>query len=94
MITRIVKMEFEQEFVEPFKLIFKNVNSQIANFEGCTSVKLLQHDVHKQQFFTISIWETATHLENYRQSDLFRATWAKVKPHFIVKAEAWSLLEH
>lgn len=93
MITRLVKMEFSAVFVEDFKLIFATVNKDIANFEGCVSVSLLQHETEKSIFFTISKWEDSTALENYRASNLFRHTWAKVKPHFIAKAEAWSLLE-
>lgn len=93
MIVRIVKMKFKPEFIQEFKILFKVVNEKIAGFEGCTTVKLLQHDTDKTIFFTISNWESAQHLDNYRNSDLFKSTWAKVKPHFSVKAEAWSLLE-
>ncbi len=93
MITRVVKMEFSADFAEEFKLVFSAVNKQIANFEGCVSVALLRHETEKSIFFTISKWEDSTALENYRASNLFKDTWAKVKPHFTVKAEAWSLLE-
>ena len=93
MLVRVVKMQFTLDFVEEFKILFKTVNEKIANFEGCADVKLLQHDTDKTIFFTISNWESAQHLDNYRNSDLFKSTWAKVKPHFSVKAEAWSLLE-
>ncbi len=93
MITRLVKMEFSATFVEDFKLIFAAVNKDIANFEGCISVSLLQHETEKYIFFTISKWEDSAALENYRASNLFKHTWAKVKPHFIANAEAWSLLE-
>ncbi len=93
MITRIVKMEFSAVFVEEFKVLFAEVNRHISNFEGCQSVNLLQHEVEKNIFFTISKWEDSGALENYRASNLFRNTWAKVKPHFTTKAEAWSLLD-
>ena len=93
MLVRIVKMQFNAAFVEEFKVLFKGVNRKIAGFEGCKGVKLLHHETEFNIFFTISNWESATHLDNYRNSELFKDTWAKVKPNFIAKAEAWSLLE-
>lgn len=93
MLTRVVKMQFENSFISEFKNLFKTVNEQIANFEGCKGVKLLQHETDSSIFFTISNWENTTCLDNYRNSELFKTTWAKVKPHFVAKAEAWSLLE-
>lgn len=93
MLTRVVKMQFDTNFIADFKILFKTVNEKIANFEGCTGVKLLQHEADPSIFFTISNWESSTHLDHYRNSELFKTTWAKVKPHFVAKAEAWSLLE-
>ena len=42
--------------------------------------------------FTISHWDSEAALELYRQSELFKFTWAKTKPLFEEKAQAWSLL--
>lgn len=93
MLIRIVKMQFNANFVKEFKILFKGVNEKIAGFEGCKGVKLLQHETEPNIFFTISNWDSAQHLDNYRNSELFKTTWAKVKPNFSIKAEAWSLLE-
>jgi heme-degrading monooxygenase HmoA len=93
MLVRIVKMHFSSSFITEFKLLFNDIKPFIANFKGCNSVQLLQHETDENVFFTISKWQTAQDLENYRQSELFLKTWAKVKPNFISKAEAWSLLE-
>lgn len=93
MIVRVVKMQFDLNFIEEFKILFTEVKPKISNFEGCLGVKLLQHETDLSVFFTISEWRRADNLENYRKSDLFIETWAKVKPNFSAKAEAWSLLE-
>jgi heme-degrading monooxygenase HmoA len=93
MLVRVVKMQFNISFIEEFKIIFTEAKAKIANSEGCLGVKLLQHETDSNTFFTISEWRNADDLENYRKSDLFIETWAKVKPHFSAKAEAWSLLE-
>lgn len=92
MLTRLVKMHFCPDFVEEFKVIFKGVQPKIAAFKGCNSVQLLQDDHNPNIFFTISQWLDADHLEDYRRSDLFQKTWISIKPHFLSKAEAWSLL--
>lgn len=93
MLVRVVKMQFNVQFIDEFKTLFTEVKPKISNFEGCLGVKLLQHETDSTIFFTISEWRNADDLENYRKSDLFIATWAKVKPNFSAKAEAWSLLE-
>ncbi len=93
MLIRVVKMQFNDHFIEEFKKIFTEVKPQISNFEGCLSVILLQHETDFGIWFTISQWRSADDLANYRKSDLFIETWAKVKPNFSAKAEAWSLLE-
>lgn len=93
MLIRVVKMDFNPDFIENFKTIFQHTQPQIEAFEGCESVQLLQHESNKGIFFTISRWQSAAHLAAYRQSELFTSTWAKVKPNFFSKAEAWSLLE-
>jgi heme-degrading monooxygenase HmoA len=94
MLVRIVKMHFNSAYTSQFKLLFDEVMPLIAKFEGCDSVQLLHDETEADLFFTISRWKTAKHLENYRNSALFKTTWAKVKPNFKHKAEAWSLLEN
>ncbi len=92
MLTRIVKMHFDAEFVPTFITLFKNLKPQIMAFDGCQQVNLLQDKTDKNTFFTISIWQSEAHLENYRNAAFFKQTWAKVKPNFTSKAEAWSLV--
>lgn len=43
--------------------------------------------------FTLSHWESEENLEQYRQSELFKSTWAKTKVLFREKAQAWTLEE-
>ncbi len=42
-------------------------------------------------FFTFSVWTSAEHLDAYRNSELFRTTWARTKALFAEKPQAWSL---
>jgi quinol monooxygenase YgiN len=92
MITRIVKMHFSEAFIDEFKMLFKATQPHILAFEGCTSVRLLQEEGNPNVFFTISEWQSTEKLNHYRHAELFLKTWAIVKPNFISKAEAWSLV--
>lgn len=85
-------MHFSADFVAEFKILFQSLQTKIAAFEGCQSVQLLQDESNPELLFTISKWSNATQLDNYRQSEFFKQTWAIVKPNFKYKAEAWSLL--
>lgn len=93
MITRLVKMTFNANYINLFPAVFASVQPKIAAFSGCIGVDLLQDDGNLSVFFTISHWESQDALENYRTSPLFRETWATVKIHFADKPEAWSLLK-
>lgn len=93
MITRIVKLTFRLEEVENFKVIFAEVNSKIRNFEGCNHLIGYQDILNPAVFFTYSKWESEALLNNYRNSELFKTTWAKTKILFAAKPEAWSVNE-
>ncbi len=93
MLTRIVKMHFRSEEISNFKLLYEGVKLNIAGFEGCEGVKLVQELNNPGILFTISLWKSEEHLENYRKSELFRDTWAKTKLLFAAKPMAWTTLE-
>ncbi|NUM51585.1 MAG: antibiotic biosynthesis monooxygenase [Flavobacteriales bacterium] len=91
MITRLVKMTFLPEKVETFLQIFNNSKDKIRAFEGVRHLELLRDKSNSNILFTYSIWENESCLENYRNSDLFKTTWAKTKVLFIAPPEAWTL---
>jgi quinol monooxygenase YgiN len=92
MIKRIVKMTFRPEAAEVFlRDVFEPSKARIRAFEGCRHMELLRHSSRPEVLFTLSHWESEAALEAYRQSALFRDTWAKTKALFAEKAEAWSL---
>ncbi len=93
MISRIVKMTFQEEKVEDFLANFHKHKDQIRNFPGCEKLKLLRDVNDPNIFFTYSWWQEATDLENYRQSELFQGVWAFTKTLFAAKPEAWSTNE-
>ncbi len=93
MIKRIVKMEFESDNVETFKSIFKKNHPKIASQEGCHGVQLLQDINESNIFFTFSEWETQEHLDLYRENELFKEIWGKIKVLFSNKPIAWSVQE-
>lgn len=91
MIVRIVKMSFQPEKVEEFLENFHASKADIRAFEGCEHLELLREKARPNVFFTYSFWRDEEALEAYRRSELFKRTWAKTKPLFDAKPEAWSL---
>jgi quinol monooxygenase YgiN len=91
MLTRIVRMTFVPEKVSDFLLVFHENRDRIAGFDGCLHLEL-HHDADEPNvYFTISRWRSPKHLEKYRQSTLFSATWMRSKALFAEPAQAWSL---
>lgn len=90
MIKRLVKLTFQQDKIVNFKEIFEDSKHKIRAMSGCQYVELLQDIMHPHIFFTLSLWDTEGSLEDYRQSELFKTTWAKTKILFSDKPAAWT----
>ena len=91
MFVRIVKMGFEPSKIDEFLSDFEAVKHKIRDFEGCEFLELYRDKHNTNQFFTYSYWNSEADLEQYRHSDLFKSVWAKTKPLFNTKPEAWSV---
>jgi quinol monooxygenase YgiN len=90
MVKRLVKLTFRADKTEDFVEIFNNSKNFIRNTEGCLHLELLNDIANPHIFFTLSFWENEAALKAYRQSDLFKTTWAKTKILFADKPDAWS----
>lgn len=90
MIHRFVKMTFAPEKLSTFLDIFDSSKDLIRNSEGCLELKLLQHSKFPNILYTYSIWKDLSHLEAYRNSELFKNTWTKTRRLFAAPPEAWS----
>jgi (4S)-4-hydroxy-5-phosphonooxypentane-2,3-dione isomerase len=91
MIRRIVKLTFEASKLPQFLQVFEASKQAIRAFEGCVSMELLRDTSQENVLFTVSQWRSLHDLEAYRNSKLFKQTWAKTKVLFSDKAQAWSL---
>lgn len=91
MIIRIVRMHFEQDKVETFLEIFKGSKDRIRAFPGCLHLELLQDHKNPGIFATFSHWESEEALDAYRESELFKSTWAQTKVLFCEKPHAYSM---
>ncbi len=91
MFVRIVKMTFEADKIDQFLTVFNQNKDKIRNSEGCELLELYRDKANPTLFFTYSYWQEENHLENYRNSDLFKNVWAKTKILFSDKPEAWSV---
>ena len=91
MLIRIVKLTFRPEEIDTFLGNFHANKELIRAVPGCNRLELLQVEGQENVFMTYSWWDGADDLENYRHSDLFKSVWAKTKPLFADKPEAWSV---
>jgi quinol monooxygenase YgiN len=91
MVTRLVKMTFRPDAVETFLAVFREVRPRIRAVEGCTHLELWRDTADPAVFFTYSVWDGPEHLEAYRRSALFQATWPRTKVLFAAPAQAWTV---
>ena len=86
-------MQFRPGATDAFLDIFNASKHLIRRREGCQHLSLYTEAGLPDVFFTYSIWDTLEHLDDYRNSELFRETWVKTKALFAEKAQAWSMEE-
>lgn len=84
-------MTFRQEAVADFLSLFEEVKEKIRSVRGCRHMELLRLKERPNVLFTLSYWDDEEALNQYRNSDLFAATWKRTKALFAAKPEAWSL---
>jgi heme-degrading monooxygenase HmoA len=90
MIKRLVKLTFQTEKTTDFIAIFEASKHLIRKMNGCQHLELLRDATKPEVFFTLSFWENEDALNAYRDSELFKTTWAKTKILFGDKPQAWT----
>ena len=94
MITRIVKLTFNEDHIDDFLGYFDTIKEVVNQFPGCLGMKLLRDKKKPSIIFTYSVWESEEALESYRTSDIFQEIWPTIKKWFDQKAEAWTVNTH
>lgn len=95
MITRIVKLQFQEDKIDLFLKFFETVKWKVAKQPNCHGMKLLQDKNNPCIVFTYSLWTDEKALNAYRDSELFgNDVWPTIKPWFKEKAEAWTVDEY
>ena len=94
MITRIVKLHFQEDKITDFLTFFDTIKHKVAGFENCYGMKLLQDKNNPNIVFTYSKWNSEDDLNTYRHSELFGNVWSTIKPWFAEKANAWTVEEY
>ena len=90
MLVRTVRMTFQPDKLSEFHAIFDRSKHHIRAFPGNRHLELLRDPGNPAVRMTYSLWESADALEAYRQSDLFRTTWAATKALFAERPVAFS----
>ncbi len=90
MLVRIVRMTFQADKLPDFQAIFSYSKQHIRLFPGNHHLELLRDPDQPNIRITYSLWESADALEAYRQSELFRTTWAATKALFSERTVAFS----
>ena len=91
MIIRIVKMSFEENQLKQFFDHFNKHKEKIRNYKGCRLLEIYQDKDQPSIVFSYSHWESTDHLENYRNSQMFKDIWKATKVMFNDKPEAWTV---
>lgn len=92
-LERLVCLVFREEAVPEFLSLFAEVREAIRHQPGCLHLALWRDRSDPRVIFTFSQWSGQEALEPYRQTLLFKDTWARTKRLFEEPPLAWSLRE-
>jgi len=90
MLVRIVRMSFRENRVADFLDVYDEIATTIRSFSGCRHIELWKDADAPAAYTTYTLWTNNEALQTYRESSLFRETWAKIKPMFESPASAHS----
>ena len=90
MLIRTVRMTFRPDRLAAFLAIFDASAPRIRAFAGCRHLALWEDAHYPNILTTYSHWEDEAALNRYRESTLFRSTWAQTKPLFAAPPVAHS----
>ena len=90
MLIRIVRLTLAPAHVDTFHTHFASVAPRIRGFNGCRHLELWADATHPNVMITHSHWDDEDALRVYRESEVFRSTWAAVKPLFAARPQAFS----
>ena len=82
MLIRLVRLTLRPDALDTFLVLLGEAAPQIRAFPGCQHLALWQDVRFPNIVTTHSRWDDAGALEHYRQSLLFKTTWAETKPLF------------
>lgn len=71
--------------------VYKNHITYMTELPEVVTLELLEVKGSPGKYMTISAWTSEEGLEKYRKSQYFKDIWAKIKPWFSDKPEAWTL---
>ena len=83
-------MTFQEDKIEDFLEIFNRSKHLIRGFKGCQHLELLRDKNAQNVMLTHSHWLSEEYLNAYRDSELFKTTWAATKVLFLDKPVAFS----
>lgn len=90
MLVRLVRMTFRDDQLPAFHALFDRSKHLIRAFPGNRHLELLRDPDYPNVRITYSLWDSADALAAYRQSELFRTTWAATKVLFAERPVAFS----
>ena len=94
MLIRIVRLTIRPNSLANFLAMYAEVETKIRAMPGCQHLELWQDARFSNIVTSCSHWKSDRALEAYRESELFRNTWARVKPLFAAPALAHSYMPH
>ncbi|HIG74294.1 MAG TPA: antibiotic biosynthesis monooxygenase [Bacteroidetes bacterium] len=90
MLIRTVRMTFAPATLAAFHDLFEASQPYIRAQPGCEHLELWEDARYPNVLTTYSLWTGNEALQAYRQSELFKTTWARTKPMFAAPPEARS----
>ena len=91
-LVRYVELHILADKLDEARRLLKFQAPLVRNFDGCVHLEINEAMDEIGVFSTYSYWIDAEALDRYRQSEVFRKFWNRMKPMFQAKAQARSFM--
>lgn len=92
MFMRILQLSLNPVYIEEFKSFYEEtVEPRLQNVDGCLFASLIKSKPDKDEFISLTFWQTQRQAENYENSDVFRNLTELARPYLYQSGDEWKI---
>lgn len=92
MFMRILQLNLNPVYIEEFKSFYEDtVEPRLQKVDGCLFASLIKSKPEKDEFISLTFWQTQAQAENYENSGVFKNLTELARPYLYQSGDEWKI---